>query len=147
MSLAEATQQVTCAQGDARLRVQLFGPEPMSFQQTDQFDVAPEKPDSPNQYHFAASTRTPLRSCRILAVLQPYRSAEESALAPVTLLQAQGGLAVQVGGDVVLWKASDAEQVQAAGVTSTYDLAVIRRDAAGSPSATYTRGRGSLTAH
>lgn len=146
MALAEAVQQVTCAHGEARLRVQLFGPEAMSFRQTDQFDVPPEKPDSPNQYHFTATTRTPLATCRIVSVLQPYRSGAEASLPPVTRLPAQGGVAVQVGCDVVLWRDGSAAQARTDGVTSTYDLVVIRRDADGKPRATYSRGQGTLSA-
>jgi hypothetical protein len=146
MALAEAAQQVTCVQGASRLRVQLFGPEAMSFTQTDQFDVTPEKPESPNQYHFTASTRTPVGSCQILSVLQPYREGAEGALPDVTQLAAEGGVAVRVGQDVILWKDKGAGQVRAGGVTSTYDLVVVRRDAEGKPLATYSRGQGSVAA-
>lgn len=52
--------------------------------------------------------------------------AEKKALEQVKIVEATGGLAVQVGNDLILWKEDNKSQVEAAGVTSTSRMTVKR---------------------
>ncbi len=91
MTLDEAAQRVTIAQGAARCQVDYLAPNPLSIWQDDQFSDPSYKP-APNQWHGTASTTTPARETGSLIVLQPHRAGE----APMTarLEAAEGGQAV-----------------------------------------------------
>ncbi|MEW6356221.1 MAG: DUF4962 domain-containing protein [Planctomycetota bacterium] len=133
MSCDEEAAVVTIREGDARLRVEFLEPTGMKFSQTDKFDVPPEKPDSPNQWHFTASPSGKARDIRFVTVLLPYRAKDEKSL-PTVSKAAAGGFAVAVAGegwtDLVLWRTGDGP-VKSGDVESTAQVAVVRRGADG----------------
>lgn len=130
------------AQGQARLRVQFLLPGKLEFSQTDQFDVPPEKPDSPNQWHFRASTTAPAPTMGFLTVLLPYREGDEGKLPACKSLAATGGVVAQVGRDLIAWKAPGAKVVQAGQFSSEADLVALRLDQTGQASAVFVQGKG-----
>ena len=129
---------------DARLRVQFLMPDALEFSQTDQFDVAPETPDSANQYHFRASTKEPAPSMEFVTVLLPYRAGQEDGLPECKLLEAEGGIALEVGDDLVAWKDQAAEHVRAAALESAAAVTAIRRDAEGNVQSAFSFGEGAV---
>ncbi len=150
MKLDEAAQRVTVAQGQARMRVQFLAPEGLKFSQTDQFDVPPEKPDSPNQWHFRASTPSKSAQAVFVTVLTPYREGRESRVPEAKLLPAQGGVAVELRGpegvDLALWRlAAGAARVEAADVSSEAAVTCVRRSADGTVRSVFTYGGKGLT--
>ncbi|MEN6347568.1 MAG: DUF4962 domain-containing protein [Armatimonadia bacterium] len=144
MALAQAQQQVTISQGQARLRVQFLTPEGLAFTQDDKFTVAPDKADSPNQYHFTATTSAPASTVRILTVLTPYREGGEAALPACKLLSAEGGLALQVGQDLIAWKSPEAAEIRAGDLVSQAAVAAVRRGADGKVLQVYSVGDGEV---
>ena len=131
MALAPEHNRVTLAQENARLQVRFLTPERLDFQQTTGFDPLPVRADSPAQFHFTASTTAPSKTGRFLTVLFPYKSETEGHLPECEPVAAQGGLALRVGQDLILWRDPGAARVEAQGMTSASTVAVFRPDATG----------------
>lgn len=142
MKLDQDKLALTSEQGEAGLRVQFLTPDKLQFSQNDKFDVAPEKADSPNQWHFTASTVAPAAKMRFVTVLAPYRLGEEAKLPQCRLLSAEGGVVVQVGDDVIAWKDAGAKEVKGGGLTMAAEVAAIVGAAAGKPADLFVRGAG-----
>ena len=128
MALFEEEQRLTVTQGGAAMDVQFLAPAGMSFEQTSGWDPEPCRPDAaPPQYHFTASTVEPARQTRIVTVLMP-RHADESGASPedVALLDAEGGVAVRIGGATVLVRDDGAAEVRAGAYSTRSRAAVFR---------------------
>jgi hypothetical protein len=104
-----------------------------------------------NQFHLTASTTSPAASKKIVTVMRVDKTEEqppEKPQAPSTprkeietenilnfssldknileaqLLEADGGVAIRLGDDLILWKSQDEWKVEAAGVVSTRQMEV-----------------------
>lgn len=131
MTLDEAAQQVTVRRRNARLRVQFVAPDGLRFSQRSGWDPPPDRPDAaPPQFHFTADTADPAPAARIVAVLMPFRKGREAELpVPINQVEAEGGIAVRVGEDMVLIRHPDADEVRAAGHGTTEHATVVRERA------------------
>lgn len=136
---------VTSAQGDSRLRVQFLQPEKLQFSQHDKFDAAPDKAETPNQWHFQAATTNPAETMRFVTVLAPYKAGQESQLPAVKRLPAQGGVALAVGEDLIAWKDADSRAVQAGDLRSEAEVVCVRRGAGGQATMLFVRGQGAVS--
>ncbi|MFQ5809729.1 MAG: DUF4962 domain-containing protein, partial [Armatimonadota bacterium] len=97
MAIDEATQSVTISEGDARLLVRLLQPEALHMTQTDQFDVQPLN-NAADQWHFTASTAEKAARAHFLTALVPYRAGKNTDVPGITMLDCDGGFAVQLEG-------------------------------------------------
>lgn len=124
MEIDEARQRVGIAAGEARLAVRFLTPQALSFTQRTGFDPPTEDPIAyPDQYHLTVSTAEPETAQRFVTVLWPYREGQ-AVDEQAELIAAEGGLAVRVGDDLVLWKDPDAPAVRVADVVSTEPMEV-----------------------
>ncbi len=113
MALDQENQRATISHGDARLRAQFLHPATLSFEQKTGWDPSPDRPeDGPEQFHFTASTTEPSQRMQFVSVLSVYRQGDEAEPPEVELLSAEGGLAVQVGEQRVLWKNPGASELR-----------------------------------
>ncbi|MBU0611700.1 MAG: DUF4962 domain-containing protein, partial [Armatimonadetes bacterium] len=140
MQLQPDKLALTSAQGEARLRVQFLTPTKLQFSQTDKFDVQPDKP-VPNQWHFQAATTDPATAMRFVTVLMPYRNGQEGTLPACRLLPAKGGVALQVGEDIIAWKDAGAKTVTAGDFSSEAQVTAVTRSG-GQPRGMFLRGAG-----
>ncbi len=140
MQLEPDKLALTSAQGEARLRVQFLTPTKLQFSQTDKFDVQPDKP-VPNQWHFQAATTDPATAMRFVTVLMPYRNGQKGTLPACRLLPATGGVALQVGEDIIAWKDAEAKTVTAGDFSSEAQVTAVTRSG-GQPRGMFLRGAG-----
>ncbi len=127
MNVDGSRSRVTVEKGDARLRVDFLKPAPLSFDQVSGWDPPlPVPEEAPPQFHLTASTTTPKERVRFVTVMFPHREATDENLPEARLLEAQGGIAVAVGGDRVLWKADGADEVRTGSDISRRTVEVIR---------------------
>jgi len=116
------------------MAVRLAATVPYQFSQTDKFPIAPERAtntayilvDKPfvNQWHLKASTRTPVREAKFLAVLVPYRASEpQPEIAP---LDGRGTSGFRVAGTEIAawWGDGDRGKVSAGEVAGEGRLVV-----------------------
>jgi hypothetical protein len=135
MQIDAPANTVTVARGAARLKVQFLQPGALSFSQTDQFSVAPEAPNMPNQWHLAASTSEPTARRQFLTVLLPYPDGAQPSA--VRALEVPGALAVEVAGaeltHTVLFRteAPSGAPLALGDRQTDADVFAIARDAAG----------------
>ncbi|SHF20628.1 Heparinase II/III-like protein [Mariniphaga anaerophila] len=132
--------------GNVSLATRFLAPQQVDFIQHSGF--TPQLEDSTkwrNQFHLTASTTNPEKSMRFVTVMkvdqfsgEPVKmpdfpttprhqleiknidnlaSVDESVL-QAEMIDAEGGLALRLGNNLILWKESGASQVKAAGVTS-----------------------------
>ena len=91
--------------GDARMAVRLVATAPYGFSQTNKFSVPPEaitntayvlgEEKFTDQWHLKATTRTPVREVKFLAILVPYRASEKQP--EIVALQGEGMRGFRVG--------------------------------------------------
>ena len=98
MQVSEKPRTVTIAQGDARLITQFLAPDSVAFEQTDEFPVAPHRPNSPNQWHLTVTPTARSATPQFLTVMRAYRSGEEGKPFRARTLEAEGYLCAQVRG-------------------------------------------------
>lgn len=133
LQLDEPAATATVHQGGARMRVRFLQPADLAFSQTSGWDPPLPHPDrAPPQFHFTASTRTAQAATRFVTVLQPQRATDAVPPPEPRMIQAEGGLAIAIGSDLVLWRAPEATEVRAAGQSSRKPASVLR-GAAGLP--------------
>ncbi|MCK4297901.1 MAG: heparinase II/III family protein, partial [Planctomycetes bacterium] len=81
MAVDKETRTVMITGQEAHLQVSFLTPEYLVFDQTDQFEPAPEPSEArrsfPNQWHLSASTRSAQPHVGFLVVLEPYRTQME----------------------------------------------------------------------
>ena len=97
MDVREYAQQVRITRNDAQLDVSFLSPVGLTFSQTDQFTVPPER-DYPNQWHLTAETNERRDTCRFVTVLLPHRTGEQDA-AEVKLISGEG----RIGAEIITW--------------------------------------------
>ncbi|MFQ6096607.1 MAG: DUF4962 domain-containing protein [Armatimonadota bacterium] len=123
MALDEEHQSVTIREGDGCAFVRLLVPTGLKFSQTDKFDVPPEVPTSPNQWHFTASTPGKSRTMRFVSVLLPSRAGDAASLPEVSLVEGEGAVAVTLMGagrrDFVAFKTSPGAKIVKVGELQT----------------------------
>jgi len=95
MQVDAQSLSVTIVQGEARLAVNFLAPSDLSLGQTDRFDIPPERPNCPNQWHLTASTTSPSHAAGFLVALQPYR-AGDGPPADIVPVEAKGWLACRL---------------------------------------------------
>ena len=98
MQVNEEQRMVTTAQGNARLATQFLAPESVTFGQTDQFPVAPHRPNSANQWHLTVTPAERSARPQFLTVMRAYRDREEGKPFRARTLKAEGFLCAQVRG-------------------------------------------------
>ncbi len=139
MQIDHQTQTVNSIHGEARLTARILEPENLSIDLSTDFDPPPPDPenlpeghhlpsDMPDQFHLTASTRDPENSTRFVTVLSTERSsapAQNSAVHTAEVLDAQGGIALRVNDDLILWKEMEQQQVSYADFSSTKTMEVI----------------------
>jgi len=141
MGIDTASQTVSIHRGAARLDVRFLVPEGLTFAQSDQFTVAPEAPNMPNQWHLAASTSEASTRQRFLTVLLPHR--EGQAPAEVKLRQVPGCLVAEIEGPAirhtVLFRtdAPAGEPIDMDGLQAEADVLAVARDRDGAAVATF----------
>lgn len=144
MALNEAAQTVTISQGEARLCARLLAPAGLKFSQMEGFPIAPERADSPPQYHFTADTETKSAEVTFLSVLSAYRDGNEQARPEAELVEGEGGMGVRVtweeGSALVAWRVGEAETVRVGDLETEAEVAVVRRDAEGEITSVYAYG-------
>ena len=96
IAVDEKTKTATITSGDARLDARLLVPEKLTFSQTDEFPVAPYRPNSPNQWHLTVSTVDKSAAPRFLAVLRAHRAGQSDESFRLRKVNVQGFLAVEV---------------------------------------------------
>ena len=129
MAIDEQRSRVTAGKGEARLRVEFLKPATVSLSQTSGWDPPLPRPEeAPPQFHLTASTVAAKDRARFVTVLLPYRNGAEDDLPEVRLLESQGGVAVAVGEDRVLWKEEGADEVRAGADTGRQTVEVFRVD-------------------
>jgi hypothetical protein len=98
ISIDEAYRILRVENAPAAMNVHLLLPDKVDFTQTDKYDPEPEptKGRWSNTWHLTASTVTPSRTARFLAVLLPHRRGKENLLPKVEPLQGQGAVGVRL---------------------------------------------------
>lgn len=149
MALDEPAGRVTISQGQARLVTTLLAPAGLKFSQFEGFPVAPEKADSPTQYHFTADTVAKSATTTFVSVLAACRAGEEAKIPAAELVESEGGWAVRLtradGETTVLWRQTGAEAVTAGDITSRAEVSVIARAADGALTSVYAYGAGEVS--
>ncbi len=144
MALDEAAQSVTISQGEARLQAQLLAPGGLKFSQVEGFPIAPERADSPPQYHFTADTQSKSSEVTFLSALTAYRDGEEQSLPAAELVEGEGGMGVRLSWEedsaLVAWRLGEAERVKVGDLETEAEVAVVRRDAEGEITSVYAYG-------
>lgn len=142
--------------GNARLTTRYLTPGAIDFSQHTGFEPQVERPNRfQNQFHLTVSTRnaapekrfvtvmkvdrttgppvvkpdpptTPRRELELRGITGGDRQARDAVLEQTALVEAEGGIAVRVDHDLILWKAPEARRVQAAGVSSDKAVEVRR---------------------
>ncbi len=144
MALDEAAQAVTITQGEARLRAELLAPRGLKLSQMEGFPIAPEREDSPDQYHFTADTVSKSAETTFISVLSVYRDGEERSAAQAALVEGEGGSGVRLSWDegsaLVAWRLGEAERVKVGDLETEAEVAVVRRDAQGKVTSVYAYG-------
>ncbi len=140
--------------GNVRLTTRFLMPDEITFSQHTGF--TPQAHDSTrfhNQYHLTASTTSPAQSQRFVTVLcvdrtkqtpperpqrpsTPRREVEireierieslDKALMNARFVDAEGGLAIRLGNDLILWKEHGSERVSAGGISTTEPMELKR---------------------
>jgi len=138
--------------GNVRLTSRFLLPEKMEFIQHTGF--TPQVEDSlswQNQFHLTASTTSPAASKKIVTVMRVDKTEEEPPQKPqapssprkkveienianlasidknileAELLEAEGGMAIRLGDDLIILKDQDTWKVEAAGIVSTRQMEV-----------------------
>ena len=147
MALEEAAQAVTISAGDARLHAQFLQPQGLRLSQVSGFQVEPER-EAPDQFHFTAETTEPALQAVFLTVLTAHRSGASERIPRAEVVEAEGGAALRLTwpdeSALVLWRLGDAREVRAGDASTRAEVAVIRRDAAGAVTGSYSCGATSL---
>ncbi len=126
MALDEGDARVTIEQGDARLEARFLQPAGLAFTQETGWDPEPTRPEAaPEQFHFTASTVEEAAEQRFITVLAPYRDGEAPGYSDIEVLEAEGGVALEIDGAVILIRDPDAEEVSAAGHATSESAALI----------------------
>ncbi len=138
--------------GNARLTTRFLTPQNLDYRQHTGFTPEMQRPSAMwNQFHLTASTLQAEVSQRFVSVMRVDRIPGEPVLRPeppstsrreidiqawddsgtpsqvllqAKLLQADGGVALRLGNDLILWRETGQEQITAHGVTSTRDVTV-----------------------
>lgn len=149
MDLDEAAQTVTISRENARLTTMLLSPPGLKFTQVEGFDIPPERPDSPTQYHFTADTVSKSSEATFLSVLSAWEADRPERVPETELLDADGGSAVRLtwedGSAIVLWRLGDATEVSAGEISADAEVAVVRMDGDENVISTYAFGGERLT--
>jgi hypothetical protein len=141
--------------GNVRLTSRFLTPGDLEYVQHSGF--TPQVVDSlsfQNQFHLTASTTEPSLSKKFVTIMRvdktdgpavdkpgppstPRKKLEikdvenvqslDSGILNACLLQAQGGMAIRLGNDLILWRDQDSWKVEAEGITSTRQIEV-RKD-------------------
>lgn len=135
MDIDEPAQRARIRGKTAQLDLFFLSPGSLSFSQTDQFTVPPER-DYPNQWHLTAETAERRSTCRFLTVLLPQRADQQEAV-EVKLLSGGGCFGAEVISEgkrhVVAFRteAPSGEQMELGGVSGKGDVLAGSWDAAG----------------
>lgn len=115
IGIGAAGRTLRVRNGPAAMRVVLLEPEELTLSQTGRYDPEPEsEPGSwEGTWHLTASTRTPSRRARFLAVLLVHRPGGEARLPRVALERGPGTIAVRLerpgaGQDLVVFHLDEA---------------------------------------
>ncbi len=99
MAVDKETRTVMITGQEAHLRVSFLTPEDLVFDQTDQFEPAPEPSEArrsfPNQWHLSARTGSAQPHVGFLVVLEPYRAQMEMS-STCQVVEAPGWVAGRV---------------------------------------------------
>lgn len=124
MDIDETNNRVISRSGDATLTVQFLSPERFSFDQTTGFDPPLTDPDAvEDQFHLSVSTVDRTGVQQIVTVMWPQQDESDQNL-HAEQLDADGGIALRVGNDLVLWKSPDEDEVTARGESSSEAMTV-----------------------
>jgi hypothetical protein len=132
--------------GNVRLTTRFLTPDDLVYQQHSGFSPQVEHPNQMvNQFHLTASTSKPATSKMFVTLMHVDRTSGAAVELPVSpsterqeltvreiedvgslnhvlldseLLMAEGGIAIRLGNDLILWKEPEARRVRAAGVVS-----------------------------
>jgi len=135
MDIDEPAQRARIRGDVAELDVFLLSPGGLSFSQTDQFTVPPER-DYPSQWHLTAETTQRRSTCRFLTVLLPHRVGGQEA-AEVKLLPGGGCLGAEVTFEgkrhLVIFRtdAPSGEPMELGGISGEGDVLAASWDSAG----------------
>ncbi len=144
IELDQPSQSVTIARGEAHLTTQLLAPDGLRFTQTEGFDIAPEKADSPTQYHFTAETSGASQAETFISVLSTWQTDNAGRVPVSELIEAEGGRAVRLtwpnGSATVLWRLGDATRVSAGELSTDAEVAAVSTDAQGNVTSIYAYG-------
>lgn len=146
MSLDPAAQTALISAGDARLLTRFVAPAGLELTQTSGFPVAPER-ESPDQFHLSAGTTAPTTSATFLSVLTAYRAGDEARVPGAEAVAGEGGAGVRLrwadgSSALVVWRTGEVPVARVDAVESEAEVALIRRDEAGTVQSTYSyRGR------
>ena len=100
-----------------------------AFSQKTGWDPEPTRSeDAPEQFHFTASTVDETAGQRFITVLAPYRDGEAPAYSDIEVLEAEGGMALEMDGVIILIRDPRAEEVSAAGHATEDSAALIQAD-------------------
>ncbi|MBT7161395.1 MAG: DUF4962 domain-containing protein, partial [Victivallales bacterium] len=97
MRIAAGKQRVTFSRRDSRCRVDFLAPQGLTFEQTDQFPVAPVN-KAPNQWHLTASTVEPVSATASLIVIQTHRAGQSGDLLTPSVETGEGCVGVRLTG-------------------------------------------------
>jgi hypothetical protein len=138
--------------GNVRLTTRFVTPHDIEYRQHTGFTPQVEMPeDMRNQFHLTASTREPASSKQFVTIMHVDRTSGvpvklpespsterreltvqdidakaslNEALLKAELLKAEGGIALRLGNDLILWKEHDAKRVRTAGAVSTKPMEI-----------------------
>ncbi|MCC5905288.1 MAG: heparinase II/III family protein [Balneolaceae bacterium] len=147
MEVDDENRVAVSSSGDARMTLRFLAPEALDIEQRTGFDPPVEDPETaPDQFHLTASTLDPASSKQFVSVIWVDRDPDlqtevqgesessgirtlenqgvrdqavlDKSLEGAELLDAEGGLALRVGDDLILWKEEGEEMIRAEGLTS-----------------------------
>jgi hypothetical protein len=143
MDVDEVAQSIVISEGEARLLVRMLWPEGLRMTQTNQFDAEPLD-NAPNQWHLTAGTIDKAPRAHFLSALVPYRAGEDTDAPRITMLDCEGGFAVQLesdsGRDIVAFRVDPAEQLRAADIETDMRVVAVRRTPGGDIRSVFARG-------
>ena len=149
MAPDEAGQRVLISEGEARLDVRFLTPAGLKFSQTNEFDVTPEREDSPLQWHFRAETPGKSEAMSFLTALAPLRAGEAGKFEGAQAVSCTGGVACEVAGtwgkDVVIWRHEGEDLARAGDVETEARAACVRRNRNGEIAGVFALGGQSVT--
>jgi hypothetical protein len=140
--------------GNVRLTTRFLTPNDLEYQQHSGFTPQVEEPNQMrNQFHLTVSTKQPATSRRFVTIMRVDRATGAPVKLPDSpsterreltikniddkesvnkilleseFVNADGGMAIRVGRDLILWKEPEAKQVRAAGVSSRKAMEIRR---------------------